>query len=80
MLFPTVDGQAPQVTAPEDVVKMVDKTKDNIEKAVGGTIQKTSVVPEVRVTDKPKKGKTRQSQLFKSVSSTLMIKTKVNPF
>ena len=66
MLFPSVDGQAPQVTAPNEVVKMVDKTKDNIEKAVGGTIQKTSVAPEGRVTDKPKKGKTLQSQFFKS--------------
>ena len=77
-----MDGQTPQVTAPEDVVQMVDKTKDNIEKAVGGTIQKTSVVPEGRVTDKPEKGKTRQSQFFKSrqFKIMLMINTKVNPF
>ena len=60
MLFPSVDGQVPKVTAPEEVVQMVDETKDDIEKAVGGTIQKTFVVPEERVTDKPTKGKTLQ--------------------
>lgn len=57
VLFPSVDGQTPQVAAPEEVVQMVHKTKDSIEKAVGGTIHKIAVVPEGRVTDKPKKGK-----------------------
>ena len=57
MLFPSVDGQTPQVAAPDEVVQMVHKTKDSIEKAVGGKIHQISVVPVGRVTDKPKKGK-----------------------
>ena len=65
VLFPSVDGQVPQVTAPEEVVQMVDETKVNIEKAVGRTIKKTSVVPEEKVKDKPTNGKTLQFQIFK---------------
>ena len=57
VLFPSVDGQTPQVAAPEEVVQMVHKTKDSIEKALGGTIHKISVGPEGRATDKPEKGK-----------------------
>jgi len=39
ILFPSVAGQPPQVTSPEDVVQMVEETKEIIEKAVGGKIQ-----------------------------------------
>ena len=56
MLFPSVDGQPPQATAPEELVEMLDESKENIGKAVGGTIQKTTVV--TQATEGPAKGKT----------------------
>ena len=43
VLFPSVDGQAPQPLAPDDLVQMVDKNKESIEGAVGGSIKRITI-------------------------------------
>lgn len=57
VLFPSVEGQPPQVTPAQEVVQVVDESKEIIEKDVGGEIHKTSVVLEGKATEKPTKGK-----------------------
>ena len=54
MIFPSVDGQPPQVTAAQDIIQMVDETKEDIEKAVGGTVH--SVIAKEETTDAPTTG------------------------
>lgn len=39
VLFPPVDGKAPQPSPPDELVRMVHENKKTIEKAVGGSIE-----------------------------------------
>ena len=59
MLFPSVDGQAPEITEPNELVEMVNESKESIGNAVGATIQRIAVVPELvnPATEKPTDGK-----------------------
>ena len=43
VLFPSVDGKAPQPCKPEKLVQMVNKNKEVLQKAIGGSIQRTTV-------------------------------------
>ena len=55
VLFPSVDGQAPQITEPNELVEMVSESKESIGNAVGATIQRITVVQPA--TKKPTDGK-----------------------
>ena len=43
VLFPSVDGQAPRPSPPNDLVQMVNEDKENFEKAVGGTVKRITI-------------------------------------
>lgn len=43
VLFPSVDGKAPQPSKPEELVQMVDKNKEVLQKAVGGSIERITI-------------------------------------
>lgn len=64
VLLPSAEGQTPQVAEPEEVVRMVQETKDDIGEAVGGTIHKATAKPEGQVTQKPTQGKALLFELF----------------
>ena len=55
VLFPSVDGQAPEITEPDELVEMVSESKESIGNAVGATIQRITVVQPA--TEKPTDGK-----------------------
>ena len=55
MLFPSVDGQAPEITEPDELVEMVSESKESIGNAVGAAIQRITVVQPA--TEKPTDGK-----------------------
>jgi len=38
-----VDGKAPQPSKPEELVQMVDKNKEVLQKAVGGSIEQIAI-------------------------------------
>ena len=57
VLFPSVDGQAPEIAEPGELVEMVSESKESIGKALGATIQRVTVVPEAQLaTEKPTAG------------------------
>ena len=45
VLFPAVNGQAPQPSRPVEITQMLHERKKTIEKAVGGTIKQLNVKP-----------------------------------
>ena len=49
MLFPSVDGQTPEIAEPGEIVGMVSESKESIGKALGATIQRVTVVPEAQL-------------------------------
>ncbi|XP_073243933.1 low-density lipoprotein receptor-related protein 4-like [Porites lutea] len=54
VLFPSVDGQTPEIAEPGKLVEMVSESKESIGKALGATIQRVTVVPEAQLaTEKP---------------------------
>ncbi len=52
ILFPSVEGQAPQPMSSVEIIHMVNENKESIEKAVGGTIKRIS---DGRKPDEPSK-------------------------
>ena len=53
VLFPTVDGQAPQISRPVEIIQMLQANKGSIEKAVGATIKRIAGVPSVKPSKEP---------------------------
>lgn len=43
VLFPSVDGKAPQPSKPEELIQMVDENKKGLEKAFGGSIKRITI-------------------------------------
>jgi len=43
VLFPSVDGKAPQPSKPEELVQMVNENKKDLGKAVGGSIDRITI-------------------------------------
>ena len=43
VLFPSVDGKAPQPSKPEELIQMVDENKKGLEKAFGGSIERITI-------------------------------------
>ena len=45
VLFPAVNGRAPQPSLPAEITQMLQERKETIENAVGGTIKQPNVKP-----------------------------------
>ena len=45
VLFPAVNGRAPQPSIPAEITQMLQERKETIENAVGGTIKQPNVKP-----------------------------------
>ena len=81
MLFPSVDGQAPEITEPNELVQMVSESKESIGNAVGATIQRITVVQPA--TEKPTDGKNIKgifSNSLYTVNGQIICKPQINVF
>ena len=50
VLFPSVDGQTPEIAEPGELVEMVSESKESIGKTLGATIQRVTAVSYTHLT------------------------------